>query len=262
MKNILSLVSSTFSNYNIDQALSGAKNAGFENIDLAFTKNATEHLITEKDIKNNLILCSKYDIKLFAIAAHDCLLRKNGFEDFLNLIDIADFLGIQYITTGSGKINSKDDEKIFLDDLNKLGYYADQKEINICVETAGDWIKNGEVLAKMMAHIHSKNIKVNYDAANVIFYSDSKPEEDIKFVLPFLGYIHLKDKKGGYKIWDFPALGEGTIDFKKIKDILKNYDGPFSVEIEFDGKEHSLSEINNAVKKSFKFLENIGFFVD
>ncbi|MHB8277129.1 MAG: sugar phosphate isomerase/epimerase family protein [Candidatus Humimicrobiaceae bacterium] len=260
IKRVLSLVSSTYFNYSMEYALSGAKDAGFENIDLAYVNNKTGHLITEKNIQKNLSLCNKYSIKLFAIAAHDCLLRKNGFEDFKNLINIADFLGVRYITTGSGKINSKDDEKIFLNDINKLGHYADDKKITICIETAGDWIENGEVLAKMMHKVHSKNVKINYDAANVVFYSDSNPVEDIKYTLPYLGYIHLKDKRGGYKVWDFPALGEGSIDFIKIMDILKDYNVPFSVEIEFDGKEHTLTEINNAVKKSYKFLEAIGFF--
>lgn len=257
---ILSLVSSTYSNYGVEQSLSGARDAGFKNIDLAFIKDITEHLITEKEIKKNLTLCNNYNINLFAIAAHDCLLRKNGFEEFKKLIDIAESLNIEYITTGSSRINSIEDEKKFLNDINKLGYYAREKKINICVETAGEWIKNGEILAKIMKDINYPNIKINYDPANVIFYSDAEPAKDIKFVLPYLGYVHLKDKRGGYKIWDFPALGEGIIDFKRIFEILSEYNVPFSVEIEFDGKERSLTEINDAVKKSYNFLVNLGFF--
>ena len=259
MEKILSLVSSTYFNCNVDYALIGAKEAGFKNIDLAYTNNERGHFITEKNIKKNLELCNKYGINLFAIAAHDCLLKKNGFKDFKNLIDIADFLGIKFITTGSGKIKTKDDEAKFISDLNKLGHYIDNKNMTICVETAGDWIKNGEVLVRIMNKINSKHIKINYDAANVIFYSYSDPMEDIQFTLPYLGYVHLKEKRGGYKVWDFPALGEGDIDFIKLMDLLKDYNTPFSVEIEFDGKDRTLDEINNAVKKSYQFLKTIGF---
>ncbi|MBE3094472.1 MAG: sugar phosphate isomerase/epimerase, partial [Actinobacteria bacterium] len=60
---------------------------------------------------------------------------------------------------------------------------------------------------------------------------------------------------GKYKDWNFPALGEGIIDFDKIFEILKDFDGPASVEIEFEGKAHSLEEINKAVKTSYDFLK-------
>jgi len=262
MEKIVSLVSSTYFNCGIEYALAGAREAGFKNIYLAYTNNKYSHLITDKNIYRNLDLCNNYNIKLFAIAAHDCLLRRDGFSDFKKLIDIANFLGVEYITTGSGKIKSRKDESLFINDINKLGEYAENKKVIICIETAGDWIKNGEVLAKMMQYIYSKNVEINYDPANIIFYSESDPILELKKVLPFLGYIHLKDKRGGYKVWDFPALGEGNIDFVQIIDILKDYEIPSSVEIEFDGKNRTISEINDAVKKSYKYLKSIGLITD
>ena len=49
--------------------------------------------------------------------------------------------------------------------------------------------------------------------------------------------MHLKDKRGGKGDWDFPAPGDGTIDFAGILGLLEagGYDGPLSVEIEFQG---------------------------
>ena len=55
------------------------------------------------------------------------------------------------------------------------------------------------------------------------------------------------------------ALGEGKVDFNIIMELIKNYTGPISVEIEFDGKERSLEDINLAVKKSHDFLSKLSF---
>ncbi|MFO7928358.1 MAG: hypothetical protein R6U35_01690 [Candidatus Humimicrobiaceae bacterium] len=71
------------------------------------------------------------------------------------------------------------------------------------------------------------------------------------------GYLHLKDHGiGKAGEWNFPALSEEVVDFEKIFDSVKDYSGPISVEIEFDGKERELEVINEAVKKLYDFLKN------
>ena len=64
-------------------------------------------------------------------------------------------------------------------------------------------------------------------------------------------------KAGGEREWNFPALGDGYIDFPSIFDFLKEEGdcSPFSVEIEFtpDGA-GSLEEVNKAVRKSYDYL--------
>jgi sugar phosphate isomerase/epimerase len=75
-----------------------------------------------------------------------------------------------------------------------------------------------------------------------------------------MAFLHLKENGSGkFQDWNFPALGEGIIDFKKVFNLIKDYAGPISVEIEFDGKERSLEEINKAVKKSYDFLKGFGY---
>ena len=56
-------------------------------------------------------------------------------------------------------------------------------------------------------------------------------------MVPYLSNVHLKDKRGGKGVWDFPEPGGGHVDFAAILAILRDggYDGPASVEIEFDG---------------------------
>ena len=77
-----------------------------------------------------------------------------------------------------------------------------------------------------------------------------------------LMYIHLKDKNGESKEWNFPALGKGYVNFPVLFEKLEKAGNscPFSIEIEFtpDGA-GSLEAVNQAVKDSGEYLLAQGF---
>jgi sugar phosphate isomerase/epimerase len=97
---------------------------------------------------------------------------------------------------------------------------------------------SGESGAQIVRRIGSPWVRLNYDTGNVIFYGGVKPELDIAAAIPYLAHVHLKDKKGGVKVWDFPPIGMGEVDFPRIFKILaeSRFSGPISVEIEVLGK--------------------------
>ena len=115
----------------------------------------------------------------------------------------------------------------------------------------------------IIKHINKDNIKVCYDTANVIYYSNVMPEDDIKYIASYIGHLHLKDKKYTRGIWDFPALGQGNIKFENIFETLQTagYSGALSVEVEltplFTGdKALDISAFNKANLESFNYLKN------
>ena len=62
-------------------------------------------------------------------------------------------------------------------------------------------------------------------------------------------------------VWDFPAIGEGHIDFKAVLDTMDKggFKGPLSVEIEFRGDPRPpLTEVNRAMKASYDKLTSLG----
>lgn len=255
MKNIISVMSSTYAHYGLEEALEGIRAAGFGYVELATIPGMMDHVFYDPtDIKKSSKLCEKYGLTILAIGAHERLMKANAVESFKKCIDWASDVGASYITTGAGEVKDEKDEERFYMEITQLGNYAKKKNITICLEIHGDWLNNGRIATEVVEKIGMENVRINYDTANVIFYGNTRPEEDLINAVNYLGYVHLKDKKGGYKVWDFPPLGEGEIDFKKIFGILKEYRGPMSVEIEFDGKRHPLSEINDALRKSYKFL--------
>ncbi|MBA7518016.1 hypothetical protein ES705_10081 [subsurface metagenome] len=260
----IGVVTSTYAHFDMKEALIGISRAGFRYVELATIPDIIEHILPRpekmkySDVEKILNSCKECNLEIHCIAAHERLMKENAVNNFKKVINVAELFDVKYITTGTGEVKTKDDIKRFYKEIKILGECAANKNITICLEIHGDWCNNGKIASEIVKRINHPNIKINYDTANAIFYGSTIPEEDIKYVLPYIGFVHIKDKRGGYKVWDFPALGDGEIDFIRIFKLLENYDGPISVEIEFDGKEHSLQEINEAVKKSHDFLKCYG----
>jgi sugar phosphate isomerase/epimerase len=260
----IGVVTSSFAHFDIEDAMAGISEARFKYIELATIPGVIDHIIPrpeemkDKDVSKILNMCEKYKLEVYCVAAHERLMKEDAVNNFKKVIDVADLLNVKYITTGTSEVKTSDDERRFYKDIKILGEYAAAKGVTICLEIHGDWCKNGKIASKIVKKINHSNIKINYDTANVIFYGDMRPEEDIKYAIPYIGFMHIKDKKGGYMVWDFPALGDGEIDFDKIFNLIKDYSGPISVEVEFDGKKHPLDEVNNALKRSYSFLKGYG----
>ena len=118
------------------------------------------------------------------------------------------------------------------------------------------------MLKDIIDKVDSKYVGINYDTANVIFYSNVRPEVDIDFCIKDVLYMHLKDKAGKNNEWNFPALGKGNIDFDIIfkKLGLENNNCPFSIEIEFTEKGvKDIEDVTKAVIDSAAYLKKKGF---
>jgi sugar phosphate isomerase/epimerase len=83
-------------------------------------------------------------------------------------------------------------------------------------------------------------IGFNYDPGNVVYYTGAKPEDDLRLGLGRIGHVHLKDKRGGKGVLDFPVLGEGELDLASLlRDLAgSGFSGPVSMEIEFTDYEY------------------------
>ena len=96
----------------------------------------------------------------------------------------------------------------------------------------------------------------------LIAYGNADIEEDLTNSIDKVEYVHLKDKKGPGKVWNFPALGEGDIDLPMVFEMFKDHENfsPMSIEIEFTDKgPENLEEVNQAVKTSYSYLKSYGF---
>lgn len=266
MADRLAVSTNSYHSYTLDEALKGIAAAGFTSVELTSVPGWTEHVARDaSDSELDAIRQQVRDAGLDAISlsGHSDLASEEGIAAFRRSIHIARHLNIPYITTSTGghddsSTGSIDDQRReFLARFGPLADEAAEAGINICIETHGGLSATGALSAELVRAIDKPNVGINYDTANVIFYGNTRPEEDIKAALPYITHMHLKDKAGGDQEWNFPAIGSGNVDFPKIFGILQEagFNGPISIEIEFQGEPWPpLDDVNRAVAESFSFI--------
>lgn len=269
MKRIIAVNSNTYHGYSLDDAISGISKAGFKYIELTATKGWTEHVFPTMTfeelcrIKDSL---KKAELTPISMSGHCNLMDTERLSDFILNIKLASFFGCDYIISSIGEAHLKDraetsDEEV-AKHIKEIVPYLQEYNLKLCLENHGKH-GTGKQLKKIVDLVDSPTVMINYDTANVIYYGNIDPVEDISSCIDKIGHIHLKDKAGANNEWNFPAIGKGNVDFERIISELDkaNNNCPLSIEIEFtkDGAKN-LDEVNQAVKDSYDYLKKIGLF--
>lgn len=268
MKRIIGVNSNCYHGYPIEDALLGIHQAGFHYVELTATKGWTEHVGSDQTFKylENLKKRMKdLDLIPFAMSGHCNLMDGQRLTDFIMNIKLAAYFGCDYIVSSIGEAHLPDGKRgsreILTDHLKILVPYLQEFGMKLVLECHGEH-STGGILKEIVDLVDAPQVQINYDTANVIFYGHVDPAQDIDTCMGQVAYIHLKDKDGEQKEWNFPAVGRGKIDFPTIFHKLEtsgNY-CPFSIEIEFtpDGP-GSLETVNQAVLDSANYLKDQGF---
>lgn len=262
MFDIWAVSTNTYHGFSLEEALTGIAKAGFPYVELACVEGWTNHFSVinhrEEDLKKLRNALSRLGLQVASISAHSDLSTPEGVSYLEKALDLARVLGARVVNTGT--IEEENKKGILISNLQVLASEAAKRGVKIGLEIHGDFLKDGRAACELMEELNHPAVGINYDTGNVIFYGGVRPEEDVENCLPWIVHFHLKDKRGGYKVWDFPPLGEGDIDFGKIFALAReeNIEVPWSVEIEFDGKfQHSREFVDQAVKKSFDYLQSL-----
>ena len=267
IKNLLGAFVNSYVYYSIEDAIAGIANAGFKNLEVLSTPglapgllpaplNLTDNYLKRlKEIisRNKMGIVSWYYYK----GGKDIFSKDKVITEFKKMIIIADHLHIKYITTDTDEIRDSQDEKDFYKYIRAIADIASEFKIKICIDIHGNWFCNGKKASRIIKKVNNSNVGINYCTGNTIYWGNSRPEEDIKYAIPYLFKIHLKDSSGIYKDYNFPILGTGTVDFPKILNMLKEFKGPYIAEMELSNKKIPLSNINHAFKKSYNYLINL-----
>lgn len=262
----LAINSNTYHGYSLEDAVKGASKAGFKQIELAAVKDHTAHVLPEMSpaqIQLVKELLQDYSMQCVGISAHSNLMQQEGINNLLRSIDLAVAFDCKYLITATGDTHDDtdtiEDEAILVRNLEPILEKCEKNQKVLLLETHGNNYPTGTSLRKLSKLLNNR-VKINYDTANVIFYGNMYPYEDLEASIELVEFIHLKDKLGDFNEWNFPAIGEGKIDFLKIFQTLKkaNYMAPISVELEFTPSgPANLAEVNDSVKKSFDYLTKI-----
>jgi sugar phosphate isomerase/epimerase len=171
----------------------------------------------------------------------------------------AERYGLTIVNTAiGGHAHVEESEEAFLRNIGPLADAAQAAGVTLALEIHGDLMASGERSIPLLDRIGHPAVKVNYDTANVEYYSGVRAEDDLAAIADRVAHVHLKDTTGGKGVWDFPAVGEGHVDFGRVLEILRaaGYDGPYSVEVEFKGDEPwpSLDGVTAAMRESREAL--------
>ena len=253
--------------YTLKDAVEGITGAGFRHLEILSTPGLAPGLLSSPlDLNNDDIevltrLLSINRMKIISWyyykGGSKLFFKEKVLDEFKKMIMIADQLQIKYITTDTDEVRDEKDAKEFYKYISAIGDMASEFDIKICIDIHGHWFCNGEKASKIVRHINNPNVGINYCTGNTIYWGDTRPEEDIKYAIPYLFKIHLKDSSGIYQDYNFPALGQGTIDFHRIINVLEEFKGPYIAELELGNKKIPLSTINQAFKESYNYLNHL-----
>jgi L-ribulose-5-phosphate 3-epimerase len=262
MPNPLAGHTNTYHSYSHDEALQGIAEAGFKYVELSAVPGWTEHVDLDGDKEELRRRLDGYGLGPVSLSAHSDLTTADGLEHALKAVRWAGELGIPIVNTAVGGHQSADEnEAAFLGNINALADEAEAAGVALGLEIHGDIMASGAVTLPLLEKIGRESVKINYDTANVVYYSGDSAVDDIPKVVDEIVHVHLKDTTGGKGVWDFGALGSGVVDFAAVLELLREagYEGPYSVELEFSGEPWPpLAEVNEAMRRSYEHLRSLG----
>lgn len=266
MADRLAVSTNSYHTYSLEEALTGIAAAGFTSVELASVPGWTEHVARDADdaeLARIQALLRSHGLTAISLSAHSDLASADGAEQFRKAFHIATQLGIRYVTTSTGGHDASSTGSLaeqraeFLKLIRPLADEAAELGLQICLETHGGVSATGALSAVLVEEIDRPNVGINYDTGNVIFYGNTRPEQDIVAAAPLTTHVHVKDKVGGEGVWNFPAIGTGEIDFVPVFKALGDvgFAGPCSVELEYQGEPWpSLEVVQQDLEKSYRFL--------
>ncbi|HZR92966.1 MAG TPA: sugar phosphate isomerase/epimerase family protein [Gaiellaceae bacterium] len=262
MPNPLAGHTNSYHTYGHDDALRGIAAAGYRYVELTAVPGWTEHVDLGTPPAEVRRALEAYGLEAVSLSAHSDLTTRDGLEHGIRAVRWAADYGLPIVNTAVGGHQSADEnEAAFLGNVGRLADAAESAGVVVALEIHGDIMASSDVTIPLLERVGRESIKVNYDTGNVEFYGGMRAVDDLPKIAPYLAHVHLKDTAGGRGNWNFPALGDGVVDFAEVLAILgrAGYRGPYSVELEFQGEPWPpLEEVDDAMRRSHEHLTALG----
>lgn len=271
MRNVIEVFSNCYGPFGVREAVKGAAKAGLRHVELAMVAHAMGEMdipqsavigesSSEEDISSFVRLLDEEGVRTITANGGGDLEDRAGVDSVKKRMDLAHRLGARTFVLSCGQKS----ETVYKR-LHELGDYALDLGLVVALETHPPLISNAEVALETMRAVGHRNVRINYDTANVYYYNKGIDSvKELEKILDYVVHVHLKDSRKGFEDWYFPALGDGTIDlvgiFKLCND--RGFYGPFSMELEgIQGEgELTLEQRQGRVERSVEHLKKMGVF--
>jgi inosose dehydratase len=179
----------------------------------------------------------------------------------------ARWFAVPVCVLGAGQPADEAERKTVVAHLRRLGQTAAAVGITLALETHKGPTQNASAMLELMREVDHPHVRLNFDTGNIAYYNQGfDPCAELERAKHQVSNVHLKDNRGGFEDWYFPALGEGgSVNFHHVREILESvgYEGSLTIEIEGIGGEPEPGlEVRQArITGSVRHLRACGFTI-
>ncbi len=212
-----------------------ARRHGIECIEWMFnTAGFSENPLWSESGRNKVKrLCAETDVSVDSLCANyfmqNSILEKESVVILSQLLNYAEELGISSVIIplfGSSEPVSAEFKKKFINNIKEARIRSQNNCTDILIETELDACETKELIEEA----DSPLLKVCYDFGNAVGKAYDVCEE-LKLLRPYIGNVHIKDKKiGGSSV----LLGTGDAKFQDYFSVLTEYKGNYILESYYD----------------------------
>ncbi len=173
---------------------------------------------------------------------------------------------VPVVVTGVGQPAEGAERAAVVAALGRLGDLAGSLGLTIALETHRGPTENADAMLRLIAEVDHPAVRLNFDTGNLLYYNRGADLlAELERVKHLVRNVHLKDSRGGFEEWYFPAIGDGgAVDFAGVRLVLDSagFTGPYTIEIEgIDGEpEPGLAGRRDRVARSVAHLKACGYF--
>ena len=279
MERILSCFSNSYGASGVWTAVERIREAGIEHLELALRGHDFGGLV----IPESAVVTEKADdataqrfcehIALNGVKVSGCnvggadIRTPEGVELTQRRIEFAGkWFGVAVVVSGAGQPSDEAERRVVIDHLRRIGDTAAEMGITVALETHKGPTQNADAMLALMDELDHPRVRLNFDTGNIAYYNrDVDPVDELEKVKHLVRNVHLKDNRGGFEDWYFPAVGDGgSVDFTRVRTILDGvaFAGPYTIEIEGIGgePEPGLEGRQDRIARSVAHLRACGYF--
>ena len=195
------------------------------------------------------------------------LLTPDGLDLTLRRLRFARrWFGVPVVVANAGQPGDETGRRAMVDNLRAFGDAAGELGVTVALETHKGPTQNADAMLRLMGDVGHDRVRLNFDTGNIAYYNDgADPVAELDRVKAFVANVHLKDNRGGFEDWYFPALGDaGAVRFDAARALLDSagFAGSYTIEIEGIGgePEPGLESRVDRISRSVRHLRAAGFF--
>ena len=178
----------------------------------------------------------------------------------------ARWFGVKICVSGAGQPADATERQTVIANLRRLGDVATDCGLTLALETHKGPTQNADAMLTLMADVSHPSVRLNFDTGNIAYYNHgTDPCHELEKVKHLVRNVHVKDNRGGFEDWYFPAVGDGgAVNFTRVREILDEvaFEGPYTIEIEGIGgePEPGLEARQERIRRSVEHLKACGYF--